>query len=81
MDKHTHILECDCILELHLALHLTLLYIYIDQLHIIYSYWYYDEMPLHKTTIYNANLHSVDLDLQISKGEDNLKCGQIHWCN
>ena len=34
-------------------------------------------------TIYNTNLHSVDLDLQIYRlawGEYNLKYGQINGC-
>ena len=43
-------------------------YMYIDWLHITCSHQYYDEMLLNETTIYNANLHIVDLALQISKG-------------
>ena len=46
-------------------------------MHIICLYQYYDEMPLIETklnetiyteTLYNANLLTVDLGLQISKG-------------
>ena len=44
-------------------------------------------MPLHETkttdnlqwNLYNANLHSVDLDLQISKGEDKCKMWPDKW--
>ena len=38
---------------------------------------------LNETTIYNANLHSVDLDLQfywLAWGEYNLKYGKINGC-
>ena len=67
-------------MHIYIALGITPQYIYIDWLHIICSYWYYNDMLLN-VTIYSADLHSVDLDLQISKGEDNLKYGQINGCN